>query len=222
MGKQCCVRNCNMKWKSKSGVHLFGFPLKDENRLHKWIAVVKKPNWKPTKNSKIYAVPRGQSSNNEENEQCNTLLNVKEVFNIENSKTSILTDSIDHNYIDNEAAIKNINLMELSHTPVEKGVIHLNTKQIAVEMKPGEYSIISDTQRSNSISNSTIRSNSINTDSEEETSIEETVQSKSLKKLQNENRTLKWKLQRRDKKISSMETMLNELQQKQIMDNDSL
>ncbi|XP_011139102.2 uncharacterized protein LOC105182964 [Harpegnathos saltator] len=136
MGKQCCVRNCNMKSKSKSGVHLFRFSLKDENRLHKWIAVSKKPNWKSIKNSKICslhfsrndiiagtgytrvilrpdAMPRGQSSNNEENEQCNTLLNVKEVFNIENSKTSILTDSIDHNYIDNEAAIKNTNLMEL-------------------------------------------------------------------------------------------------------------
>ncbi|EFN84775.1 THAP domain-containing protein 4, partial [Harpegnathos saltator] len=29
------------------------FPLKDENRLHKWIAVSKKPNWKSIKNSKI-------------------------------------------------------------------------------------------------------------------------------------------------------------------------
>ncbi|XP_025155192.1 uncharacterized protein LOC109503911 [Harpegnathos saltator] len=103
--------------------------LSKEEILLKNKAEVGPPNWKPTKNSKICslhlsrndiagmgytrvilrpdAVPRGQSSNNEENEQCNTLLNVKEVFNIENSKTSILTDSIDHNYIDNEAAIKN-------------------------------------------------------------------------------------------------------------------
>ncbi|XP_011641605.1 THAP domain-containing protein 1-like [Pogonomyrmex barbatus] len=48
----CSVKGC----KSKHGpgnIHFFRFPLNDKSHLDKWIAAVKRPDWKPNKDSRI-------------------------------------------------------------------------------------------------------------------------------------------------------------------------
>ncbi|XP_018355117.1 PREDICTED: THAP domain-containing protein 5-like [Trachymyrmex septentrionalis] len=109
----CSVKKCVSNLKSKSKVHSFRFPLNDKNRLDKWIAAVGKPDWKPTKASRICnlhfnkkdiiegmgyqrsylrknAVPKDYSSFVTENELVDTVtLKPKKVCNITSINKSI-------------------------------------------------------------------------------------------------------------------------------------
>ncbi|XP_011695132.1 PREDICTED: THAP domain-containing protein 5-like [Wasmannia auropunctata] len=49
----CCVKKCQSYRKPGSKVHTFRFPLHAKDRLDKWIAAVGKPNWKPSRASRI-------------------------------------------------------------------------------------------------------------------------------------------------------------------------
>ncbi|GAB1860441.1 THAP-type domain-containing protein [Camponotus japonicus] len=53
MPMTCCVRGCRNRASKKDNIQYFSFPFKDERRLMAWINAINRPQWTPTKNSRI-------------------------------------------------------------------------------------------------------------------------------------------------------------------------
>ena len=51
----CCSAYdaCSRKWKKEDKVHFHSYPLKDKHRLAKWLAAIKRDDFKPTTASRI-------------------------------------------------------------------------------------------------------------------------------------------------------------------------
>ena len=52
-GSCCSAYGCSRKWKKEDKVHFHSYPLKDKHRLAKWLAAIKRDNFKPTTTSRI-------------------------------------------------------------------------------------------------------------------------------------------------------------------------